>query len=346
VLTQQVPPDYRFPFDPYPKSWYVVVRSDALAPGTVTHGTWCGKELVVYRTTSGQVHVIDAHCPHLGAHFGYGGRVEGDDLICPFHDFRFSPSGACTGTPYGKALPKKACVKHYPAQDRNGLVWMWWHPDGGPPEFDVPEVDSTGWTALRTTTWQLRSHPQETNENVADLGHLGVVHGYRKLEVTQPFTPEGPFLRASYSAVRPTEVGGLTLGEVPFEFDAVAAGLGCGYVEARVSTFGVRSRHFVFCTPIDGTKVQLMVGNQLLLPRTLGAVHPLLRWVPLRLLSPLVAAETMRQYEHDVRQDWDIWERKIYVHPPRLAEGDGPIGPYRQWCRQFYRYDTTPAVTS
>ena len=117
-----------------------------------------------------------------------------------------------------------------------------------------------------------------------------------------------------------------------------------GYVEARLSEYGVRSRHFVFCTPIDGTHVQLMVGNQPMLPAHLGAVHPLLKAVPVRLLSPLIAAETMRQYEHDVQQDWDIWERKIYVHPPRLARGDGPIGPYRQWCRQFYRYDAEEAV--
>lgn len=339
-MTQTVPVDYRFPFDPYPKSWYVLTRSDALKPGTVVHGQWCGRELVVYRTTSGKVCVIDAHCPHLGAHFGYGGRVEGEDLVCPFHDFRFGPSGDCTGTPYGKALPKKACVRHYPADDRNGLVWVWWHPEGGAPEFEVPLVDSTGWTALRTTTWKLKSHPQETNENVADLGHLAVVHGYRDLVVTAPFTPDGPLLRASYKAVRPTEVAGFTLGQVPFEFDAIAAGLGCGYVEARVSTFGVRSRHFVFCTPIDGTHVQLMVGNQLRLPDDLGSIHAALRLVPRSLLEPLVAAETMRQYEHDVRQDWDIWERKIYVHPPRLAEGDGPIGPFRAWCRQFYDYST------
>jgi nitrite reductase/ring-hydroxylating ferredoxin subunit len=338
ALTQPVPADYRFPFDPYPKSWYVLLRSDALKPGQVTHGKWCGEELVVYRTTAGEVCIIDAHCPHLGAHFGFGGRVEGEELVCPFHDFRFNTAGECTGTPYGKALPKKACVKHRPALERNGLIWMWWHPEGLAPEFEIPEAPQEGWTGLRTTTWTLKSHPQETNENVADLGHLGVVHGYRKLEVTSPFTPEGALLKASYKAVRPTEVAGMTLGEIPFEFDAIAAGLGCGYVEARLGELGISSRHFVFCTPVDGTVVQLMVGNQLKLPADLGQIHPLLRLVPRGLLLPIACAETMRQYEHDVQQDWDIWERKVYVHPPRLAEGDGPIGPFRAWCRQFYDY--------
>jgi len=44
-----------------------------------------------------------------------------------------------------------------------------------------------------------------------------------------------------------------------------------------------------------------------------------------------------RNYLADVTQDLAIWEHKTYVHPPRLAEGDGPVGRYRTWTRQFYR---------
>ena len=35
-------------------------------------------------------------------------------------------------------------------------------------------------------------------------------------------------------------------------------------------------------------------------------------------------------------QDRAIWENKIWLPVPALAEGDGPIGRYRQWARQFY----------
>lgn len=37
-----------------------------------------------------------------------------------------------------------------------------------------------------------------------------------------------------------------------------------------------------------------------------------------------------------MRQDVPIWEHKVHVNPPALAEGDGPIGKYRQWVKQFY----------
>ena len=50
----------------------------------------------------------------------------------------------------------------------------------------------------------------------------------------------------------------------------------------------------------------------------------------------MISGKVFEEYIGDVRQDWEIWERKVYVHPPALAAGDGPIGQYRQWCKQFY----------
>jgi hypothetical protein len=44
----------------------------------------------------------------------------------------------------------------------------------------------------------------------------------------------------------------------------------------------------------------------------------------------------IRQFKVDVGQDLHIWENKQYVIPPSLAEGDGPVGAYRKWSRQFY----------
>ncbi len=39
----------------------------------------------------------------------------------------------------------------------------------------------------------------------------------------------------------------------------------------------------------------------------------------------------------DISQDFVIWQHKRYVQLPILAEGDGPVGKYRQWAKQFYR---------
>jgi len=38
-----------------------------------------------------------------------------------------------------------------------------------------------------------------------------------------------------------------------------------------------------------------------------------------------------------VQKDIEIWKYKRYLKHPALAEGDGPIGLYRKWAKQFYR---------
>ena len=327
----------RFPFDPFPVGWYALCRADALAPGAVTTQTFCGQEVVLWREADGTPHLQGAFCPHLGAHLGQGGRVEGARLICPFHHFAFDGSGACVETPYDGPPPRRACLDTLPVGERNGLLLGWWHPERAAPHFEIPAHDMAGWTPLRTVAWRLRSHPQETNENAVDLGHLAAVHGYRDLEMTAPFTPDGPTFSASYAMTRTSKLGPLPVGDIRAHFDAVAYGLGYGFVTARVDAFGVASRHYVWATPRDGEHITLMVGNQVRFED--GPVPAPLRSLVARLIAPQLFAE----YQGDVRQDWDIWENKVYVHPPALAKGDGPVGPYRQWCRQFYVDDVQAA---
>jgi hypothetical protein len=61
--------------------------------------------------------------------------------------------------------------------------------------------------------------------------------------------------------------------------------------------------------------------------------------VPPRLLDRLIGAVMLQNFLADVRQDLPIWANKSYVSPPALAQGDGPIGKYRSWAKQFYTRD-------
>ena len=67
----------RYPFSSTPDGWYAVATSAEIAPGRVRPLRYFGEDLVLYRTASGEARVTEAHCPHLGAHFGHGGTVEG-----------------------------------------------------------------------------------------------------------------------------------------------------------------------------------------------------------------------------------------------------------------------------
>ena len=100
---------------PYPTGWYAFGLASELAPGGVLSRPFMGDDLVVYRTRSGVLRAVEPYCPHLGAHLGHGGRVDGELIVCAFHAFAYDTAGACvrtttTSLPYSarSVVPAKA----------------------------------------------------------------------------------------------------------------------------------------------------------------------------------------------------------------------------------------------
>jgi hypothetical protein len=91
----------------------------------------------------------------------------------------------------------------------------------------------------------------------------------------------------------------------------------------------------VWATPIDAAHIELRIAVCVKILDAAKVARPL-AWMPQRVAMEIVSRMAIHSYAHDVAQDFDIWQHKQYVQPPALAEGDGPVGPYRRWCRQFY----------
>lgn len=68
---------------PMPFGWFAMCYSDELAVVAVQPLHYFERELAVWRGADGVARVLDAYCPHLGAHLGYGGKVDGNDLQGP-----------------------------------------------------------------------------------------------------------------------------------------------------------------------------------------------------------------------------------------------------------------------
>ncbi|MBK6520696.1 MAG: Rieske (2Fe-2S) protein [Polyangiaceae bacterium] len=326
---------------PFPQGWYCLAYSDELARGAVLNRRLGGKELLLFRTESGAISAMAPICPHLGAHMGHGGRVEGETLRCPFHAFRFAVDGTCVATGYGTTPPKvKASTWH--ATENHGAVLVWFDPDGRPPSFEVPTLDMRGFTHLKRRTYRLRGHPQDTTENSVDFGHLAVVHGYQELRTIKEVTTDGPYLTARYGMLRPVGLLGEALGGVSAEFTVHVRGLGHSFVEVVVPALGVETRNFVFATPVAEMELELHIACALRhLDATPGLKSPLRLAAKLGPLRRAIESFLMRQsfeaYRNDVEQDFVIWKHKQFVARPALALGDGPVLKYRRWAQQFYR---------
>ncbi len=79
------------------KSWHLLDAVKSIPQGKIKSYTVAGEQLVAYKDSKGEVHVLDAYCPHQGAHLGFGGRIENDCVRCPFHGFYFDGKGECRG---------------------------------------------------------------------------------------------------------------------------------------------------------------------------------------------------------------------------------------------------------
>ena len=95
----EVMPEYEFPYPAFPNGWHGIAFSSDVGVGEAHAVRMLGRDFVVFRTESGEAHVLDAYCPHLGAHLGEGGAVEGDGVRCPFHGWRWAPDGRCQAIP-------------------------------------------------------------------------------------------------------------------------------------------------------------------------------------------------------------------------------------------------------
>jgi nitrite reductase/ring-hydroxylating ferredoxin subunit len=307
----------RFPFSANPVGWFVVAYSDELSRGSVLPMSYFGSELVLFRDEDGAPHVLDAHCPHLGAHLGHGGVVEGGCLRCPFHAWKFSGEGACTSIPDAQKIPPMARVRSWPVRERNGFVLVHYHPTHDAPTAEVepmPEYGSPDWTPYARRRWTIATNIREMVENAFDAKHFRHLHGLRNIPA-----PEVSFEGASCRMFTET-VMDTPRGPVKGTLDIRKLGLGFG--TARF-TGVIETLVFTTLTPIDDDHVDA---------RFSFTVRKLPDEAATQAAGTGFIDELARQVEQDIR----IWEHKAYLERPLLGEGDGPITAFRRWARQFY----------
>jgi nitrite reductase/ring-hydroxylating ferredoxin subunit len=113
------PADFRYPAEAArpedDKSWQPLDTADNIQGDQVSSYNIAGEELVAYRDGDGHVVVLNAHCPHHGAHLGYETHIESGCIRCPFHHFYFDAQGKCKAKDPHK---KGNYIKHLSTEPR------------------------------------------------------------------------------------------------------------------------------------------------------------------------------------------------------------------------------------
>ncbi len=325
---------------PIPFGWYGVAFSEDLKAGDVKPLHYFGKELVLFRTESGEAKMLDAYCPHLGAHLGHGGKVHGESIACPFHGWQFNGAGRCTAVPYAKNMPPKVAgdkqaVYAYPVVEKNQVVWAWYHPQRVEPLFDVEavaEATSADWTPLERFRWTITTTLQETAENAADGAHFVYVHSAADMPVGEMFI-EGHKRRAEYDmkAAPMLPDGTVDPNGQPRMSHLDTRAVGPGQTYQRF-TGSFETLLMAMPIPIDSEHVELHFAFTQ--PKNASAEQ--------KAIANMVIASIAYQAEQDI----PIWENKVYLESPVLCDGDGPIHQHRKWFRQFYAEESTTPDSS
>jgi 3-ketosteroid 9alpha-monooxygenase subunit A len=301
----------------YPRGWFVIAFSEELKPLDVLSLHYFGREFVLFRTSTGDASVLDAHCPHLGAHLG-DGRVEGEVIYCPFHQWAFDVTGQCVDIPYAKKIPKQAHSNCWPVCERSGMVFMYYDEEGGTPEYEIPLIDGygePGWTRWDHRVMRIQTHPREIVENVADRAHFMPVHGTDAKEFVNEF--EG------HMAVQRNRGTAYPRGGGEDHYDLIATYYGPAYQVTRM--LGVLNSCLINAhTPVDEQCLDLRFAVSL----EVNANEQKMR-------------AFSESYVNNLRvgflEDVAIWEHKMWRDRPVLCDGDGPIAKLRKWYRQFYQ---------
>ncbi len=138
-----------------------------------------GEELLIYRGESGKVVVTQLRCAHRSLALDHG-RVEGDNIRCPYHGWLYDAQGHCLqqpAEPAGSGFKDKVKLTAYPTQELSGLVFAYMGPGEAPvlPVYDVMKMeDGVKGAQMRN----VNANWLNAAENIVDISHLAWLHGY------------------------------------------------------------------------------------------------------------------------------------------------------------------------
>lgn len=162
---------------PFPmNAWYAAARCAELEQRLLARKI-CGKAVVMFRRSDGEVSALEDACWHRLVPLSMG-SLEGDTVVCAYHGLKFNGQGRCTFMPSQETINPSARVRSYPVTERYGFAWLWM---GDPALADpalVPDQhwnDDPAWLGVGNYAY-IKSDFRLFLDNLMDLTHETFVH--------------------------------------------------------------------------------------------------------------------------------------------------------------------------
>jgi 3-ketosteroid 9alpha-monooxygenase subunit A len=270
--------------------------------------------------------------------------VKGDEIACPFHDWRWGGDGKCKQIPYARRVPLRARTLKYPAVVRNGQLLVWHDAEGGAADEEIlpPELPGIGTDEWTDWTWNVidvdNSHCREIIDNVVDMAHFFYIHFAFPTNFRNVF--EGHMATQFMESTGRPDMQAEGYGDEDLVLKSEATYYGPSYMINWLNTDYkgfITDVILINChVPTSQNSFKLQYGLCVKKPEGLDEKT-----------ANYIAKKYADMFGEGFMQDVEIWLNKAPVQNPLLCEEDGPVYQLRRWYEQFYvdKDDVTPEMT-
>ncbi|GAB3721255.1 Rieske 2Fe-2S domain-containing protein [Nocardiopsis nanhaiensis] len=327
----------------FARGWHCLGLSERFKDGKPHQIRAFGRELVVFQGSDGTTNVLDAFCRHMGGNLSQG-TVKGNEIACPFHDWRWGGDGRCKQIPYSRRVPLRARTSAWTTLDQDGLLFIWNDPEGNPPpeQVAIPRIEGAerdDWTDWVWSELVVDANCREVVDNVVDMAHFFYVHysfptyfknvfeghvatqyqnGVGREDVRPP-AKKGERTMLGNTSVASYHGPSFMIDDLTYHYEGMdieSVLINCHY-------------------PIDENRFVLQYGVIVQRHEELPGAA-----------ADRTAAKMAEYIAKGFEQDIEIWKNKARIDNPLLCEEDGAVYQLRRWYEQFYvdAADVTPAM--
>ncbi|MBO9520911.1 MAG: aromatic ring-hydroxylating dioxygenase subunit alpha [Nocardioidaceae bacterium] len=327
ALDQGIPPAR------YARGWHCLGLAESFRDGKPHAIRAFGGKLVVWQDSKGELNVLDGYCRHMGGDLTQG-EVKGDEIACPFHDWRWGGDGKCKAIPYARRIPLRAKTQRYETAIRNDALFLWYDPEGSPADHDILPYELPGLAEGEYSDWSWNvteiegSNCRELIDNVVDMAHFYYVHFSFPTSFRNVF--EGHVAtQFMESTGRPDKAGGYASGGTDLFLKSEATYYGPSYMInwLWVDYKGFKTEVILINTHIATSPDSFTLQYGLIVKKPEGLDDDTVK---------IIAEKYTKMFGEGFLQDVHIWRNKVPVQNPLLCEEDGPVYQLRRWYEQFY----------
>ena len=316
----------------FARGWHCLGLERDFADGKPHAVEAFGGTLVVWSDSKGELHVLDGYCRHMGGNLT-NGTVKGDEIACPFHDWRWGGDGKCKSIPYSRRVPLRARTHRYESVVRNGQLMIWNDSEGSPADHDAlpPELEGVGTDRYTDWTWNVipvdNAHCREIIDNVVDMAHFFYIHFAFPTNFRNVF--EGDKATQFMESTGRPDMKSEGYGDEDLILKSEATYFGPSYM---INWLDTDYKGFL-------TKVILINCHVPTGPNSFNLQYGLVVEKPDGVdeaTADYIGKKYAETFSVGFLQDVAIWQDKAPVQNPLLCEDDGPVYQLRRWYEQFY----------